>query len=177
MKRISRRELLLQAFALIAGWICLALVAVDQELAASIPQALIDSLTFQGGLVALWIFPLLILICYNFLAALIGMLRSRSAKLGKTSIALSALIALLLSACLVLPVVLEKRNERIFRQAVHHHQGYRVLAGAGVNAADLQQGIREISHQGDAMVIAMTDGSRLLVVINHHRKSIAVQND
>lgn len=179
MNRISRREAIIQAVAVIGLWLTIVALAARQD-EIDITQALAWSLTLKHGYYFAWVFALCLIVLYNFVVSVGLIIRSRikgeSNKIAtKTTVQVVLLVSLLSGTIMALQFTSKRRAETTFTQAVANTNDYRILYPEDMAAFESGDDFRISSNEVDHLLITSRDGTKLMVVFNHERKLIVVQ--
>lgn len=179
MKRISRRELIIQALVLLGLWLGIVALGAHQD-DAGMTQALVWSLSFTRGYHFAWIFAFGLIVFYNFVVSAGSIIRGRirgeiNQLITRTTVQVVLLVSLLSASILVIQFSSKRRAEATFVQAIANRNDYRLLYPddfAGFASADA---LEITSHGSDFLMITTRNGDRFMAVLDHHRKWIVVQ--
>ena len=179
MKRISHREFIIQIVVFIGLWLGIVAWGAIQDDAGMI-EALGWSLAFKWGYHFAWIFPLCIMVLYNFIVSAGSIIRSKtkdkSNKLvTKTTVQVVLLISLLCGSLMVIQFTSKRRAAATLTEAIEKTNDYRILYPEGLPALELRDDFRITSNQADFLVITRKDGTQLMAVISHASRLIVIQ--
>lgn len=179
MKRISRRELIIQIVVFFGLWLGIVALGAIQDDAGMI-EALGWSLAFKWGYHFAWIFALCIMVLYNFIVSAGSIIRSRirgeSNKLmTKTTVQVVLLISLLCGSLMVIQFTSKRRAEATLTQAIEKTNDYRIIYPEGLSTLGSRDDFRITSNHTDHLMITRKDGTQLMAVISHESKLIVIQ--